>query len=119
MTKELNIQKVLRAGTSFEEIEETYGIKARVSLDGKLVNLKYSQIKSDKHLPIVHECRGIILEMGTWDVVSRGFERFFNFGEEVRNWNKVNFNSSNLAVYDKVDGSIIQLFYYKGESMAN
>jgi T4 RnlA family RNA ligase len=113
--KELEIQRLLRLGKTYESIERTYGIKARVSADGKLVNLKYCQIKSDKHLPIVQECRGIILEVGTWNVVARGFERFFNYGEEVRNWDKVDYNSTDLGVFEKVDGSIITMFNYEDE----
>jgi T4 RnlA family RNA ligase len=113
--KELEIQRLLRLNKPYSDIESTYGIKARVSQDGKLVNFKYCQIKSDKHLQIVQECRGIILEVGTWNVVARGFERFFNYGEEVRRWNKVDFNSDNLGVFEKVDGSIITMFNYENE----
>jgi T4 RnlA family RNA ligase len=111
----LEIQKLLRAGTTFEQIERKFGIKARPSLDGKLVNMKYSQIDSDKHLRVVQECRGILLEQNTWNIVGRGFERFFNYTEDVRNWDQPDFDSDNLGIFEKVDGSIITVFNYGGE----
>tara|TARA_R110002020_G_scaffold41921_2_gene123199 strand:- start:2290 stop:3510 length:1221 start_codon:yes stop_codon:yes gene_type:complete len=111
--KELEIQKLLRSGTSLESIKETYGIKHNISGDGKLVNLKYSQIDSDKQLRVVRECRGLILEKDSWNIVSRGFERFFNYGEEIEG-PEFNFNSTDLKVLEKADGSIIQIFNYEG-----
>ena len=113
--KELKIQNLLRNGMSFDELKAEYGIKSKVSEDGKLVNLKYSQIDSDKTLQVVHECRGIILEMETWNIVSRGFERFFNYGEENTSAMDFDFNSADLKVLEKADGSVIQVFNYQGE----
>jgi hypothetical protein len=35
--------------------------------------LKYNQIESDMSLAEVQDCRGLILERGTWDVMSLAF----------------------------------------------
>ena len=67
----LEVQKFLseHQGNSTEVLE---GLKAFVGVDYKLhptlplVILDYSQINSPKLHPIVLECRGLVLEMGTW-----------------------------------------------------
>ena len=33
--------------------------------------------------PVVQECRGLLLEEGTWNVVAMPFTKFFNFGEKL------------------------------------
>ena len=113
--KELEIQMYLRSGKTLDELKEEFAIKANFSECGNLVNLKYNQIESNKNLNIVRECRGIILEIGSWNIVSRGFYRFFNYGEEIENETPFNFNSKNISVFEKSDGSVIQLFYYNNE----
>lgn len=110
---ELKIQKYLRQkGNNFETLKTAYGINATVAPRGDLVNLKYNQIDSPKTKPIVRECRGIILEMDTWDIVSMAFYRFFNYGEDV---NIKAEDLDHMHVMEKLDGSLISLFNYKGE----
>lgn len=43
--------------------------------------LKYNQIESNMSLPEVQDCRGVILEKHTWNVMSLAFRKFFNSGE--------------------------------------
>ena len=65
--------------------------------------------KAAKSDPIVQECRSLILEDGTWNVVSMAFKRFFNPGEgtaAVIDWDTA-------SAHQKMDGSLLQLFYYK------
>lgn len=59
-----------------------YGIVATKDEEGKRVILNYDQIESPKFDPIVKECRGLCLEIGTWNILARGFFRFFNIGED-------------------------------------
>lgn len=98
--------------TCLEELKEDYGIKYNI-WNEELVVLNYDQIDSSKYKfdPIVKECRSLVLELGTWIVVSRSFDRFFNQGEDPNCTDKV----ENLVAYEKVDGSLISLFSYKGE----
>lgn len=98
---------------SLEELKEEYAIK--VSINEKYPNLMvlcYNQIESPKSHPIVIECRSLVVEFkdGKYQVVSRAFDRFFNQGEcgEV-------YELSLLSLYEKVDGSLISVFYYNGE----
>jgi len=107
------------------QLTSEYGIKV-TSNDKypKLVCLNYDQINSPKYDDITRECRSLVLEIPEYDfgvsmptmekeftVVSRSFDRFFNEGEEQG----VDYDITKMTAYEKVDGSIVSLFYYKGE----
>lgn len=94
-----------------EKLVEDYAIK--VSVDERFPDLKvlnYNQIDSPKNDPIVRECRSLVireeLEGVTYSVVSRAFDRFFNQGE-----NDTEFDLSKLKLFEKVDGSLVSVFY--------
>ena len=58
------------------------------------------QTASNMGQKVVRECRGMILEKGTWDVVALPFLKFFNAGEKhaaVIDW-------TSARVYEKLDG---------------
>lgn len=76
----------------------------------KLLVLNYDQIYSPKN-EITNECRGLILEKGTFNVVSRSFDRFFNLGENNTEINDI----SQCYVMEKVDGSLIKIYFYDGK----
>lgn len=109
----LEVQKYLQTKT-LEQLEAELGIKHnRHGKYTNLVLLKYDQIKSPTYHPIVQECRGLILdESDNWKVVSYPFKRFYNYGqnnaEEAIDW-------STAVVQEKLDGSLLQLFYYGSE----
>lgn len=74
--------------------------------------ISYHQFESDFQLPLVRECRGLILRDadGCPEVACRGFDKFGNYGESYCpeiDW-------STARVQTKVDGSIIRL-WYEGE----
>jgi hypothetical protein len=77
-----------------------------------LVQLKYNQIESPMEEPIVRECRGLIVdEADGWRVVCRPYDKFFNYGEplaDALDW-------STAKVYEKLDGSLMTLYWYRGE----
>lgn len=58
---------------------DTFKLNSKVY--GHKVILKYNQIESPMGEIEVQECRGLILEIGTWDVLSLSFLKFFNSGE--------------------------------------
>lgn len=72
--------------------------------------LNYNQIESPKDHPITKECRGLILDKD-FNVVSRSFDRFFNYGECTAG---ENLGISECSVVEKVDGSLIKIYFYKG-----
>lgn len=103
---ELEVQKFLRNGGTIEKLKEDLGIKSN-TIDN-LVLLTYSQTDSPKSHPIVLECRGLVLEQGTWDIKSYPFKRFFNYGE----MDTKDFDFTNCYVLEKVDGSLITFFFH-------
>ncbi len=71
--------------------------------------LKYDQLVSPTlmGLPEMQDCRGLILELGTWRVMSLAFRKFFN--SEEGNAHKIDWNTA--KVLEKIDGSLIQVYY--------
>lgn len=106
-------QKLLNKEITLQELPDTYGIDVRRhSQFNNLVMLKYNQINADMTSPIVRECRGLILdESDCWKVVSFPFTKFFNADEP--NAAKIDWTSA--VVQEKLDGSIMSMYWYKGE----
>jgi hypothetical protein len=77
-----------------------------------LVLLKYSQLDSDFSNPIVQQARGIILDINdNFKVISYGYNKFFNYSEPLA----AHINWDNALFYEKVDGSLLQLFWYDNQ----
>ncbi len=68
---------------------------------------KYDQIESSFSHKEVREARGLVLEKGTWKVMSMSFEKFFNYGEgrapEI-NWDTA-------KCFAKLDGTLIHSYH--------
>ena len=96
-----------------ESLVERFAIKAaRGRRFGSLVCLKYSQINSPMHEPIVRECRGLVLdEADGYRIVSRSFDKFFNVGEP----NAAPIDWTSAKVFEKLDGSLCSLHRYRDE----
>lgn len=107
-----NVVRFLRDGGTLDNLLTTRGIIAkRHGQHSNLVLLKYNQIASPMEDPMVQECRGIILdEADGWRVVSRSFDKFFNYGEG----HAATIDWSTAQVQEKVDGSLISVYAYKG-----
>lgn len=79
-----------------------------------LILFKYSQFDSDLSRQVVKECRGIIVDVeDNFNIVCHPFNKFFNYGES--NAAKVDWNSA--RVQDKVDGSLMKLWYWNRKNM--
>ena len=112
----LALQEYLMAGNTPESLAAR-GIYCYRHPSLPLVGFKYDQIESKKSDPIVQECRGVVLEDGTWKVVAKAFDRFFNLGEFPEELEK--FDWSNFTCTSKEDGSLILLYYYDGQWRVN
>lgn len=90
-----------------EKAVKTFGLKTR-EYDSKIL-LKYDQLSSPTLMANkeVQECRGLILEKGTWKVMSLAFTKFFN--SEEGNAHKIDWDTAH--VLEKLDGSLIQVYY--------
>ena len=108
---ELEVQKFLRGGGTLADLAGVYAIKAKPNEALGVVALNYNQIASPMHEPICQECRALILDTEQWEVVSRSFFKFFNWGEP----NAHDIDWATARVQEKVDGSLICLYFHRGE----
>ena len=103
---ELAIQKYIRLN-GLDAAVKRFDLKTRDY--GHKILLKYNQLASPTLMsnPEVQECRGLILEKGTWKVLAMGFKKFFN--SEEGNAHKIDWETAH--VLEKLDGSYINLYY--------
>lgn len=94
---------------ALESLKSEFGIKYKVYPEDKLVLLDYDQIESPKSHPYVIECRSLILSYPEFSVVSRKFDRFFNYGECPDYY--ADFSFEHATVNEKSDGSLIGIYY--------
>lgn len=105
----INLVENLRA-IGLKTLEKKYAINInRHKKYPNLVCLKYSHRDSPFNEKIVCQARGIILdEAANWQIVSYPYDKFFNHGEQYAA--AIDWNSA--KVYDKLDGSLMVLYYY-------
>lgn len=80
--------------------------------DGRII-LDYDQICSNKTDVILRECRGLVLNSSNWELITRGFYRFFNLSEPEFLLDNFNWND-NIYCTNKEDGTYIVLYYHNG-----
>ena len=61
--------------------------------------------------PVVRECRGIIVDLDTNKIVCHPFDKFGNYTEYYAD----DIDWSTARVQDKIDGSLIKLYWYNGK----
>ena len=117
----LNVQKFLTEQKEqgkfttecFNALTEQLGIKVKFYDEEGVVLLDYHMIDSPKMNPIVIECRSLILDTFTFEVVSRKFDRFFNYGEAMEYYH--DFDLSRSVIMEKADGSLIGVYHHNGK----
>lgn len=87
--------------------------KIKIKRDSDYPNLAIFNydIMADFTDEIVKECRGVIIDMDNMHIVCRPFDKFCNYGESGAD--EIDWNTA--KVQQKVDGSIMKLFWYDGE----
>lgn len=95
-----------------DKLTEEFAIKVKKYDEEGLIVLNYDQIDSPKTHPIVMECRSLIVD-NNFDIVSRSFDRFFNVGEAPDTQQHLDMDKA--EVFDKIDGSLIKIYWYGGE----
>lgn len=81
--------------------------------DGNYCLLKYSHLASDFSIPMVRECRGLILYKYTKQVFSPVCVPFFKFGNYGESY-AADLDWSSTRVMEKVDGSLIKVWFHRG-----
>ena len=84
--------------------------KITVKENDNLALFEYS-IESDFTDPVVQEARGIIIDLNTLKVVCWPFRKFGNWNESYVD----EIDWSSARVQEKIDGSIIKLWYYNNK----
>ena len=86
-----------------------------IKWDGDFVILKYNMIESDLNLTICKEARGSIFTNihNEWVCVCRSLDKFGNWSESYAATKKIDWSKS-VTVQEKVDGSIIRVWCWKG-----
>lgn len=109
----MKVQEYLRGKNdplqALASLKEELGIRYKVYEEDGIVILDYDQIESPKTHPIVIECRSLILTYPEFDVVSRKFDRFFNYGEAPDLY--ADFSFDDAIVMEKADGSLIGVYH--------
>jgi hypothetical protein len=113
----LEVQKYLKNGKSLDDLTAELGIKVAKHQTLPLVILNYCQIESPKTNSIVRECRALVLNSNTFDIVARSFSRFFNWGEVTDEMNQFDF--SDFCVHSKEDGSLVLIYFFENEWRIN
>src|SRR5262245_66091344 len=88
-----------------EHLAESY--KIHVVRDGDLASLKYNQIESPMHEPIVQQCRGMVVDVAQRRVVAWPYNKFWNHGEHLAD--QIEWSTS--RVQEKLDGSLMIMYW--------
>jgi hypothetical protein len=86
--------------------------KIHVVRHGDLASLKYNQIESPMHEPIVQECRGMVVDVARRKVLAWPYNKFWNHGDALAaaiDW-------ATACVQEKLDGSLMILYWDPGVS---
>lgn len=85
-------------------------LELQVAKDDKYINLNYHQFLTPRDSQAACECRGLLLDKTTMEVVAYPFYRFFNKDEGFAA--KVEFTSQTV-IWEKVDGSLVYVWFDK------
>lgn len=106
--KTLKVVDFIRANPdNWKELLTASPHSLSIKENGNYVLFAYSQIDSDFSNPLVQECRGLILNSIGWRAVCVPFFKFFN----VQEGHAVKVDWNNCKVLEKLDGSIIKLWF--------
>jgi hypothetical protein len=107
----LEIQKFLE-NFSINDLKEKFSIQVKQHPNySNLLLFNYSQVDSPFKELIVRESRGLILDSSdNWKIINFPYLKFFNYGEGKDFCS--NFNFSNYKIYEKLDGTLVSLWYY-------
>lgn len=118
----LLVQEFLKHN-SFKALAERHGVYPSFSKDKKKFSLNYDQIESKESDLLAQQCRGIVLGIngsvvpdqhmdfvpGETNIIALPMFRFFNYGQGAAA--NVNFNDPNLAILEKLDGTLCIIYY--------
>ena len=108
MNKNSVICNFIKNNENWQELLESMNVK--VKIEGSLAIFSYD-IMADFTNSVVQEARGIIIDLSTLDVVCWPFRKFGNHTESYAD----SIDWSTARVQEKIDGSIIKLYFYNDQ----
>lgn len=112
--KELQIQKFLRSGKTLTDLYQRYEIQSTLSEDKSKVVFNY-RVLSPLDAKIVQESRALVLEVDTWNVLSKAPDAFFAVDEPYAQKILEKFDWESAKAMTKLDGALVTLYEHKGE----
>lgn len=112
--KELQIQKFLRSGKTLSDLYQRYEIQSTLSEDKSKVVFNY-RVLSPLDAKIVQESRALVLEVDTWNVLSKAPDAFFAVDEPYAQKILEKFDWESAKAMTKLDGALVTLYEHKGE----
>lgn len=107
----LKVQQLFRTNSTTARQHLAQELCISIKEKDNRILLKYDQIDSPMGNPLTQECRGLILDTRTYDVVSFPLPKFFNHGEG----HAAKLDMASAYVLEKVDGTCMTLYFYEGE----
>ena len=101
----MNVQKFIRE-FGWQVLKDQLFIEVK-EYDCGLRVVNYNMIETPRNHPVADECRGLILDQDA-NVVSRSFDRFYNYGEAGT---QDSFSFDNVVVFGKEDGSLVKIYW--------
>ena len=110
MEKKNFVLEAIQNNTWNDVVDMMISKKIKVKTKGDVAIFNYN-IDADFNDPIVCQSRGIIIDFIEKKVVCRAFDKFFNYSEPYA----ATIDWASASVQEKIDGSIVKLYHYKGE----
>ena len=107
--KTLLVQNYLRSGKTLEDLVVEHGVYNKIT-NGKIA-LSYDQLEAKNTDPIACECRGLVLEENTYNIVACPMFRFFNDGQV--DLIPKDFDLKTAKFLEKMDGTLAIVYFYK------
>lgn len=98
---------VVRHIKKFGLTETVEKFKLKLHVYENKIHLKYDQINSSYAFEEVCDCRGLILDKNTYEVMSMSFRKFFNIQEGYAH--QIDWETA--MIFEKLDGSMMQVYY--------
>ncbi len=112
--KELAIQKYLRSGKTLTDLKQEYHIDSFVNKELEVAVFNYTPL-TPLDSEIGKEARALFLQLKTWFVVGKSIGGFLDAHNVNANQVFEKFNWSEAKAYEKYDGCLVVLYFYKDE----
>ena len=110
--KQLTIQEYLRSGKTLTDLKQEYHIDSIVNNELGVVVFNYTPL-TPLNTEIGKEARALFLQLKTWFVVGKSIGGFLDIHNKDINLTLDTFNWTEAKAYNKYDGCLVVLYYYK------